>query len=68
MPDKVELKTLKKGDRFIPASAYHKRMPVYEVVGENEFSIRHGSPVRACKNTITRVTESKSGRLQVVKL
>jgi hypothetical protein len=68
MPDKVELKTLGVGDKFIPAISYHKRTPVYEVVGQNRFSARHGSPVRDCKNTGTGVTESKSGRLQVVKL
>ena len=68
MPDSVLLKTLEIGDRFIPAASYHKRLPIYEVIGKNEFSIRHGSPIRACKNVTTRVTESKSGRLKVVKL
>jgi hypothetical protein len=68
MPDKIALKTLEVGDRFIPASRYHKREPIYEVVGKPEYSARHGSPIRACKNTTTRKTESKSCRMEVIKL
>ena len=68
MPDKVSLKTLAIGDRFIAASRYHKRFPIYEVVGKPEFSIRHGSPIRECKNLTTRKSESKSCRLEVIKI
>lgn len=68
MPDKVLLKTLELGDRFIAASRYHKRFPVYEVIGKPEFSARHGSSVRECRNLQTLSRESKSCRLEVIKL
>jgi hypothetical protein len=69
LPIRPRLKDLRVGDRFYPASLQGKKnCPTYEVTGKLEFNARHGSATRMCKNLSTKRIESKSGRLEVVKL
>jgi hypothetical protein len=68
MPDKVYLKELEIGDRFIPARHYHKRKPIYQVIDKPVFNRAHGSSTRMCRDVITGKPESKSCKLEVVKL
>lgn len=67
-PIRPKLKDLQVGDKFYPASKEGKATPIYEVVGKLEFNPRHGSATRMCKNLQTKSIESKSGRLEVIKV
>lgn len=64
----VHLRDLEIGDHFYPASAAKsgRATDIFEVVGKNEFNIRHGSATRMCKNTRTGDITSHSGRKQVI--
>jgi hypothetical protein len=68
MNEVVTLGALNIGDRFIAASQYHKRTPTFKVLGKREFNARHGSATRECWNEVTKERESKSCRIQVIKL
>lgn len=66
-PIRPLLRDLQIGDKFHAASSNSKR-PLYEVKGRLKFNIGFGSATRECINLDTKKTESKSGRLEVVKL
>lgn len=68
-PMRPTLRDLQIGDKFYPASQQNKKKKdVFEVVGRSVFNIRHGSPTRNCKNTLTKEIVSKSCRMEVIKL
>jgi hypothetical protein len=62
------LRDLQIGDKFYPASRQLQKSPIYEVIGKLEFNPGHGSATRKCKNLQTKEIESKSGRLEVIKI
>jgi len=64
----VHLRDLEIGDHFYPASAAKsgRATDIFEVVGKNEFNIRHGSPTRMCKNRRTGEITSHSCRKKVI--
>jgi len=64
----VILRALSIGDLFYPASqATKKNKTIFRVAGPNEFSSRHGSPVRRCVDMAKKEFVNKSSRLEVVK-
>jgi hypothetical protein len=70
---KLELKQLRDleiGDKFYPASQHGKAAAkVFFIVdGKPEFNIRHGSATRLCINLTHKVRESKSCRMEVMKM
>lgn len=69
---KVELKKLKEleiGDKFYPASQHGKKAPTFFIVdGKSEFNLGHGSATRMCINVLQKTKESKSCRMEVMKV
>lgn len=64
----MKLKELSIGDIFYPASQSTKKNKItFRVAGPNEFSIRHGSPVRRCVDLSKKEFVNKSSRLEVIK-
>lgn len=64
----MKLRELSIGDHFYPASQSNKKSKkTFRVAGPNEFSIRHGSPVRRCVDLSLKEFVNKSSRLEVVK-
>lgn len=61
------LRDLNIGDRFCAVSD-KKKVNRYEIRSNGKFNRRHGSATRMCWNERTKDYESKSGRLQVIKL
>jgi hypothetical protein len=66
MATTVMLRELKIGDKFYPASKKGKSTPIFKVVGPNEYSSGHGSPVRRCIDLSKNIFVNKSSRLKVV--
>lgn len=64
---KTYLRELNVGDVFYAASS-KKKTPTYRIAGPNEFSPRHGSPVRRCVDLVKKEFVNKSSRLEVVKV
>ena len=65
----MKLQELKIGDRFIHANVKDKRKAVKWQVSENcEFNHGHGYSTRWCRNLSTGKGDSKSCRLEIIKL
>lgn len=62
---KTYLRELKVGDVFYAASS---KKQTFRVAGPNEYSARHGSPVRRCVDLVKKEFVNKSSRLEVIKV
>ncbi len=64
----MKLRELSIGDKFYAAAqATKQNKTIFRVAGPNEYSSKHGSPVRRCVNLTKKEFVNKSSRLEVVK-